>query len=155
MQINPAALSATEVQAQQLWSHSVLTSMQQQQSQIQKTQLSVSSLSFASISPTQQKIAVLAVATDQLMGTENVGGNCDHAVLGLQLLSVSCSDAPVVMGTYKVDVTSSREQADSSRRWRCCYSKYGEVLLHREKGNAHVWRLNESELLRIVAGTHE
>lgn len=131
MQISLDALGASEVPAQQLWSHPVLGSMQQKQPQLETAKLSLNSLSITNISTIQRKIAVLAAD-----GT---------GPLGLQLLSVTNLDAPIVMGTHALTVTASdvTEGSKVSSRWHCCYSKYGEVLLHRERGSAFVWRLSE------------
>lgn len=123
--------SGTGASAQQLWLHPVLSSMGEH-SQLEASQLSLCSFSVCPISSDQQKVAVLASTTQP-------GRLC------LQLLSVCDNAQPVVMGTYAVTVDISPPAASSvadSSTWRCCYSKYGQVLMYMEKGSsAFVWSL--------------
>lgn len=124
--------TGTGASAQQLWSHPVLSSMQEQP-QLKATQLTLCSLSVAAVSAEQHRIAVLATTSK-------------NGVLGLQVLSVSGNQKPIVMGSYLVLAGTGSDTAQSikqSSKWHCCCSKYGKVLLHKENGPAYIWSLSK------------
>ena len=109
----------------------------QEQPELKAAQLTLCSFSVTPISNSQHKIAVLASTPPS-------------GVLALQLLSISNIGKPLVTGTHLVTASlgttasSATTQAiTDSGKWRCCYSKYGEVLLHKENGPAFIWSLSQ------------
>ena len=118
--------------AQLLWSHPVLTSIQQQAADT--AQLSLCSLSAVNMSSNRQNIAVLANAAD---GT-----------LALQLLSVSPDSKPEELSTHVIDLghEARAEGSKKGSKWCCCLSRHGEVMLWRQGGTAHRWTLQKGQV---------
>lgn len=83
------------------------------------------------VSSDQHRVAVLATTAQ-------------NDLLCLQLLSVSSSGKPVVMGTHLMNVNTESATApvtSESSKWRCCCSKFGEVLLFSGNEQAFIWSL--------------
>ena len=114
--------------AQLLWSHPVLTSIQQQAAST--AQLSLCSLSVVNMSSNKQNIAVLAYAA---------GGT-----LALQLLSVS-PDSKEELETHAIELghETRAEGSKKGSKWCCCLSRHGEVMIWRQGGTAHRWTLQK------------
>lgn len=113
--------------AQLLWSHPVLSGMQQHAQNA--AQLSLCSLSTVSMSGNRHNVAVLATASD---GT-----------VALQLLSVSLKAKPEELSTHIMNLGEDRDMQGSGKasKWSCCCSRQGEVLIWREGGSAYKWTL--------------
>ena len=105
----------------------------QEQPQLKTAQLTLCSLSISAVSADQHRIAVLATTSQ-------------NGMLGLQLLSVSGTGKPIVMGSHVAITGTGSDTAQAEKqsgRWYCCCSKYGEVLLHKGNGAAYVWSLSK------------
>lgn len=105
-----------------LWSHPVLSSMQQQTQS--SAQLTIIHLSAVAMSGNRHNIAVLAEAPD--------------GALVLQLLSGSLNARPEELST---DLLTTGEATANKQagKWRCCCSRQCEVLFWREGGSVYRW----------------